>query len=66
MTRKIRGAVVAKDPNTDEIIYCFESMFDAKKEGFDPSNICKCLNGKRTIHKDLKWEMKLPLPAKGS
>ena len=54
--RKTKRAIVAKNPHTNEIIYCYRGVYDARKDGYDPSLICKCLSGKRKTHGGLKWE----------
>lgn len=56
-TRKTKRAIVAKDPHTDEIIYHYRGVYDTRKDGYDPSKVCKCLSGKRKTHGGLKWEV---------
>lgn len=41
--------------NTGEILI-FPSMMEAKRNGFQVSNICLCCQGKQKYHKNYKWE----------
>jgi len=54
--RRTKRAIVAKDPHTDEILYRYRGVYDARHDGYDPSVICKCLRGTRKTHGGLKWE----------
>lgn len=33
----------------------FNSLADARRNGFSAGNICSCIHGKRSIHKGYKW-----------
>jgi hypothetical protein len=52
---KLSKAVIAVNPHTLETTYCFPSAREAGRNGFDPSSISHCCNGKLKTHKGLYW-----------
>ena len=50
-SKKIKGINILSNE-----ILLFNSMADAKKEGFNAGNISACCLGKRNKHKNYKWE----------
>lgn len=60
-TDKSRGSRIQEvpvdkiDSSTGEVLYTYSSMAEAKKEGYNPSAISRCCNGKATTHKGYFW-----------
>lgn len=56
-TRLARGkAVVCIDRVTGDIVKVYDCIIDAESDGFNHSNISAVCNGRRTHHKNFKWE----------
>ena len=51
LSQKVKGTAV---DNSHELI--FESIQEAKRNGFDNGKISLCINGKRNQHRGYRWE----------
>lgn len=60
-TQRTEKPVVQLDRNSNEIVNVFNSAMEAKRQGFDNSNISNCCKNKfhrkgNNIYKDYKWQ----------
>lgn len=53
---KYKRPVDAIDTQTGEVVRCYKSMMDARRDGFHSYCIGLCCAGKRKVHKGYRWK----------